>query len=51
MVVKNDSTQRTFWKLAVVEELICGEDGNVRAAFITTVNPKGKVTRLRVRTY
>lgn len=47
VIVKNDSTKRTFWKLAVVEELIEGQDGKVRAAVIKVLNSNGKITRLR----
>ena len=32
VILKNDSTQRMFWKLATVEQLLPGKDGVVRAA-------------------
>jgi hypothetical protein len=47
VVVKDDSTKRVFWKLAVVEELMRGEDGNVRAAVIRVLNKRGNIIRLR----
>ena len=34
VILKNDSTQRVFWKLAVVEKLLPGKDGHVRAAHV-----------------
>lgn len=47
VIVKNDSSKRIFWKLAVVEDLLRGEDGNVRAAIIRVANSKGKPKKLR----
>ena len=38
VILKNDSTQRMFWKLAVVEELLPGKDGIVRAARVKVAN-------------
>ena len=38
VILKNDSTQRMFWKLAVVEELLSGKDGIVRAARVKVAN-------------
>ena len=32
VILMNDNTQRKFWKLAVVEELLPSKDGIVRAA-------------------
>ena len=34
VILKDDSTKRLFWKLAVVHELLSGRDGQVRAAVI-----------------
>ena len=34
VIVKDDNVKRCFWKLAVVEQLIEGKDGHVRAAVI-----------------
>ena len=34
VILKDDSTKRLFWKLAVVHELLPGRDGQVRAAVI-----------------
>lgn len=39
VILKNDSAARAFWKLAKVEELLTGRDGNVRAAIVTV--PRG----------
>ena len=39
VILKNDSVARAFWKLAKVEELLTGRDGNVRAAIVTV--PRG----------
>ena len=42
--VVHDDTPRTSWKMAVVEELISGNDGLVRVVNIQT--PTGKTNRL-----
>ena len=34
VIIRNDQTKRNFWKLAKVEELLCGEDGVARAAIV-----------------
>ena len=34
VVLKDDSTKRAFWKLGLVEELIAGRDGKIRAALV-----------------
>ena len=47
MVGKNDSTNRAFWKLGKVEELIPGKDGNVRAAVVKGANNSGRPSHLR----
>ena len=47
VLLKNDSTSRAFWKLAKVEELIPGRDGNVRAAGVKVANNSGRPSHLR----
>lgn len=34
VVIKSDTSKRLFWKLGVVEQLLTGRDGNVRAAIV-----------------
>ena len=38
VILKNDTSNRMFWKLAKVEELVPGKDGNIRAAIIKVSN-------------
>ena len=38
VILRNDSTQIMFWKLALVEELLPGKDGIVRAAWVKVAN-------------
>ena len=38
VLLKDDSTKRIFWKLAIVEELLEGSDGQVCAAVVKVVN-------------
>ena len=38
VILKNDTSNRMFWKLAKVEELLPGKDGNIRAAIIKVSN-------------
>ena len=46
--LKTDSTQRMFWTLARVKELIESKDGVIRPAKICVLNfGKGRVTELR----
>ena len=47
VVLKNDTTKRLFWKLAIVKELLTGIDGNVRAAIVTTTDSGNKRKDLR----
>ena len=47
VVLKDDQTKRQFWKLARIEELIIGRDGNIRAAKVRVPNDKG--TSLLIR--
>ena len=38
VILRNNSTSRMFWKLALVEELLPGRDGIVKAAQVKIVN-------------
>lgn len=38
VILKNNTSNRMFWKLAKVEELLPGKDGNIRAAIIKVSN-------------
>lgn len=38
VVIKDNQTKRSFWKLGVVEELLSGPDGHVRAARVRAGN-------------
>ena len=38
VILRNESTPRMFWKLALVKELLPGRDGIVRAAQVKVVN-------------
>jgi len=54
VIVHEDNTPRIQWRLAVVEELIMGNDGQVRAAHIrtsthTTTRPVAKLYPLEVQ--
>ena len=42
MILKNDSTKQLFWKIAIVQELLTGNDGKVRAAIIETTEEQNK---------
>ena len=42
-----DDTKRTFWKLAIVEELLAGSDGQVRAARVRVANSERRAQLLR----
>ena len=44
VLLKNDSSNRNYWKLAKIEELIFGQDGKVRAAVVRVAN--GNTNRL-----
>ena len=41
VILKDDQTKHQFWKLARIEELIIGKDGNIRAAKVRVPNVKG----------
>ena len=47
VVVKDDASKRLFWKLGVVQDLITGDDQQVRAAVIKASDPKGHTSLLR----
>jgi len=47
VILKDDTTKRMFWKLAIIEELLTGKDGQVRVAIVKVVNHEGKQSRLR----
>ena len=51
VILKNDTTNRMFWKLAKVEELLPGRDGLVRAAIVKVANSdqRPRLMRLSVR--
>ena len=40
VILKNGSTKRAFWKLAIIESLIVGQDGVARAAIVKVANSK-----------
>ena len=46
-MLRNDSTSRSFWKLATVEELLPGRDGKIRAAIVRTTDKSLKPQTLR----
>ena len=47
VILKGDSTNRMFWKLAKVEELLPGRDGLVRAAIVKVANSDQKPRLMR----
>ena len=47
VVVKDDTSKRLFWRLAVVTDLITGDDQQVRVAVIKVSNPPGNTRLLR----
>lgn len=42
VILRNDMTKRVFWKLAIVQELLTGNDGQVRAAVVRVANSEKK---------
>ena len=38
VILINDSTKWLFWRLAIVQQLLTGDDGKVRAAVIKVTN-------------
>ena len=47
VILKNDSTKRLFWRLAVIQELLTGSDRKVRAAVIKIIDDQNKSRSLR----
>jgi hypothetical protein len=47
VILKNESTNRAFWKLGKVEGLITGRDGKVRAVIVKVTGSKNRPTLLR----
>ena len=47
VILRNESTKRMFWKLAIVEELLTGSDGQVRAAVVKVANSSKRPLLLR----
>ena len=47
VILKNDSTKRLFWRLAVIQELLTGSDGRVRAAVIKIIDDQNRSRSLR----
>ena len=47
VILKNDLTKRLFWRLAIVQELLTGNDGKVRAAVIKTTDGNSNSRSLR----
>ena len=47
MTLKDDATKKMYWKLAVVDELISGQDRQIRAAIIRIINCDSKPSRIR----
>ena len=47
VILKNDSTKRLFRRLAIVQELLTGDDGKVRAAVIKIMDDQNKSRSLR----
>ena len=47
VILKDDLTKRVFWKLAIVDELLPGRDGKIRAVKVKVPNEKGSTSTLR----
>ena len=47
VIVKDDVTKRLFWKLAVVTDVIRGNNNQIRAAVVRVADPQGKTSLLR----
>ena len=47
VILKNDSSKRLFWKLAIVQELLTGNDRRVRAAVMKVTDDQNKTRLLR----
>jgi uncharacterized Zn finger protein len=48
VIVKNDKTNRNFWRLGKIEELISGDDRMVRAANVRVSIENGKSDVLKI---
>ena len=48
VILKNESTKHAFWKLAIIESLIVGQDGVARAAIVKVTNSEGRLKSLRI---
>ncbi len=46
VIIRTDQTKRNFWKLAKVEELLCGEDGVARAAIVRVLRENSDHSQL-----
>ena len=46
VILKDDTTKRLFWKLAIVEELLPGRDGKIRSVKVKVSNPSRTSTML-----
>ena len=47
VVLKSDTSKRVFWKLAIVKELLKGNDDQIRAAVVTVADSRGGTKLLR----
>ena len=47
VLIQEDNVKRLNWPIAVIESLLKGKDGNVRAATVRTFNKAGKFTTTR----
>ena len=47
VILKDGSTKRAFWKVAVVESLLTGKDGEVRATVVRVGKSEGSPLLLR----
>ena len=47
VLLSDEGSKRAFWKLALVNELLPGEDGHVRAAVIRVANKQGPARLLK----
>ena len=46
VIIRSDQTKRNFWKLAKVEQLLCGEDGVARAAIVRVLRENSDHSQL-----
>ena len=47
VILKDNFTKRAFWKLAIVDSLLTGRDGEARAAVVRVSRPEGNPMLLR----